>query len=50
MKARIHIFPEIGDAFDVEIIVPDGVEDVEEFIDNWVSDNLNFVESYKTIF
>jgi hypothetical protein len=46
MKAKIHVYPEIGDSYDVEVNIPENVYNVEEYIDDFVEEYLKFVESY----
>lgn len=49
VQYRVKIFPDIGDSYIVKIFVPTEVDDIDEFFDDWIFENLNFVDSYQVL-
>ena len=49
MLKEVKIYPTVGITYCVTIDVPANVFDVDAYIDEWIEDNLIFVEHYRII-
>ena len=48
-ELKLKIYPSFGNSYILIINLSDDVNDIEEFIETWIHDNLKNVESYKQI-
>lgn len=49
MLKEVKIYPTVGITYCVTIDVPANVFDVDTYIDEWIEDNLTFVDHYEII-
>ena len=49
MDANIKIYPEIGNPYTVIIKIPENTPDTNTWVENWIDENLNFVNDYKFV-
>lgn len=48
-ETKLKIYPEIGDAYTVTVNIPANTTDIEEWIGNWIDDNLKLVQNYEIL-
>lgn len=48
-EIKLKIYPEIGDTYTVTVNIPENTTNIEEWIDNWMDDNLKLVQNYEIL-